>query len=136
MRLVGFAYAGVRPEIMGYGPVPSTKKVFARTGLTMNDMGLVELNEAFAVQAIIFMKELGLKVPDDPRLNPWGGSIAFGHPLAASGPRLMIHLMQEFAERPEVRFGLATMCVGLGQGGSVIWENLQTAAAKDSAVKE
>jgi acetyl-CoA acyltransferase len=79
MRLVGFAYAGVRPEIMGYGPVPSTKKVFARTGLTMNDMGLVELNEAFAVQAIIFMKELGLKVPDDPRLNPWGGSIAFGH---------------------------------------------------------
>jgi acetyl-CoA acyltransferase len=136
MRLVGFAYAGVRPEIMGYGPVPSTKKVFARTGLTMNDMGLVELNEAFAVQAIIFMKEFGLKCPDDPRLNPWGGSIAFGHPLAASGPRLMIHLMQEFTQRPDVRYGLATMCVGLGQGGSVIWENLQMAAAKGSRAKE
>jgi acetyl-CoA acyltransferase len=131
MRLVGFAYAGVRPEIMGYGPVPSTKKVFARTGLSMNDIGLVELNEAFAVQAIIFMKEFGLKFPDDPRLNPWGGSIAFGHPLAASGPRLMIHLMHEFAARPDVRYGLATMCVGLGQGGSVIWENLQTTATQD-----
>jgi acetyl-CoA acyltransferase len=129
MRLTGFAYAGVRPEIMGYGPVPSTQKVFARTGLSMKDIGLVEINEAFAVQAVVFMKEFGLKFPTDERMNPWGGSIAFGHPLAASGPRLMIHLMHELAERPEVRYGLATMCVGLGQGGSVLWENLQTAGA-------
>jgi len=118
---------------MGYGPVPSTKKLFARTGLSMNDVGLIELNEAFAVQAIIFMREFGLKFPDDPRMNPWGGSIAFGHPLAASGPRLMIQLMHQFAERPEVRYGLATMCVGLGQGGSVLWENLQTTAQPSAA---
>ncbi|HDM75099.1 MAG TPA: acetyl-CoA C-acyltransferase, partial [Deltaproteobacteria bacterium] len=83
------------------------------------------LNEAFAVQALIFMKEFKLKMPDEPRLNPWGGAIAFGHPLASSGPRLMCHLMHEFAENPEARYGLTTMCVGLGQGGSVIWENLQ-----------
>jgi len=133
MKLVGFAYAGVKAEIMGYGPVPSTKKLFARTGLSMNDVGLIELNEAFAVQAIIFMREFGLKFPDDPRMNPWGGSIAFGHPLAASGPRLMIQLMHQFAERPEVRYGLATMCVGLGQGGSVLWENLQTTAQPSAA---
>jgi acetyl-CoA acyltransferase len=133
MKLVGFAYAGVKAEIMGYGPVPSTKKLFARTGLSMNDIGLIELNEAFAVQAIIFMREFGLKFPDDPRMNPWGGSIAFGHPLAASGPRLMIHLMHEFAEHPDVRYGLATMCVGLGQGGSVLWENLQTTAQPSAA---
>jgi acetyl-CoA acyltransferase len=129
MRLTGFAYAGVRPEIMGYGPIPSTKKVLARAGLSMNDIGIVELNEAFAVQAVVFMQEFGLKLPVDERLNPWGGSIAFGHPLAASGPRLMIHLMHQFAERPDARYGMATMCVGLGQGGSVIWENLQAAGA-------
>jgi acetyl-CoA acyltransferase len=125
MRLVGYAYAGVRPEIMGYGPIPSTKKVFQSTGLTMDDIGLIELNEAFAVQCIIFMKEFGLKFPVDERLNPFGGSIAFGHPLAGSGPRLMMHLMQGFAERPDVRYGLTTLCVGLGQGASAIWENLQ-----------
>ncbi|HBZ54199.1 MAG TPA: acetyl-CoA C-acyltransferase [Syntrophobacteraceae bacterium] len=133
MKLAGFAYAGVKAEIMGYGPVPSTKKLFARTGLSMADIGLIELNEAFAVQAIIFMREFGLNLPDDPRMNPWGGSIAFGHPLAASGPRLMIHLMHQFAEHPDVRYGLATMCVGLGQGGSVLWENLQTTAQPSAA---
>ena len=124
MRLVGYAYAGVKPEIMGYGPIPSTKKLFAQTGLSMDDMGLIELNEAFAVQCLVFMKEFGLKTPDDERLNPLGGAIAFGHPLASSGPRLMMHLLHLFAARSEVRYGLTTLCVGLGQGGSVIWENL------------
>jgi acetyl-CoA acyltransferase len=92
----------------------------------MNDIGLIELNEAFAVQCIAFMREFSLKCPDEPRLNPWGGAIAFGHPLASSGVRLMIHLMHEFAEKPQVHYGLTTMCVGLGQGGSVIWENPQS----------
>ncbi len=125
MRLVGYAYVGVKPEVMGLGPIPATKKVLQRTGLKLDDIGVIELNEAFAVQCIVFMKEFGLKLPNDERLNPWGGAIALGHPLAASGPRLMIHLMHLFQERPEVKYGLATMCVGLGQGGAVIWENLQ-----------
>ncbi len=124
MRLVGYAYAGVPPEIMGLGPVPATKKALQRTGLSIGDIGLIEMNEAFAVQCLVFMREFGFSTPDDERINPWGGAIAFGHPLASSGPRLMIHLMHLFQERPEVRYGLATMCVGLGQGGAVIWENL------------
>lgn len=126
MRLVGYAYAGVRPEIMGYGPIPSTKKLFAQTGLSMEDMSFVELNEAFAVQCLAFMKEFRLKMPDDERLNPLGGAIAFGHPLAASGPRLVMHLMHLFAAHPEAHYGLTTLCVGLGQGGSAIWENISS----------
>jgi acetyl-CoA acyltransferase len=126
MRLVGYAYSGVRPEIMGYGPVPATKKLLRRTGLSLDDIGLIELNEAFAVQCLVFMKELGLTMPEDDRLNPLGGAIAFGHPLAASGPRLLMHLMHLFSERPSVRYGLTTLCVGLGQGASAVWENLQT----------
>ena len=125
MRLVAYTYAGVRPEVMGLGPIPATHKVLKIAGLTIDQMDLIELNEAFAVQCIAFMEEFKLKRPDDPRLNPWGGAIAFGHPLASSGPRLMIHLMHEFAEDPKANYGLTTMCVGLGQGGSVIWENLQ-----------
>lgn len=125
MRLVSFAYAGVRPEVMGLGPIPATHKALKTAGLSMKDIGLIELNEAFAVQCLVFMKEFGLE-EEDPRLNPWGGAIAFGHPLAASGPRLMAHLMHLFGERPKVRYGMTTMCVGLGQGGTVIWENLQT----------
>jgi len=124
MRLVGYAYTGVKPEIMGYGPVPATRRLFARTGLTMDDMGLIEINEAFAVQCLVFMHEFGLKMPEDERVNPLGGAIAFGHPLAASGPRLVLHLMHLFAAHPEVRHGLAALCVGLGQGAAAIWENL------------
>jgi acetyl-CoA acyltransferase len=124
MRLVAYTYAGVRPEVMGLGPIPATHRVLKIADLTMDDIGLIELNEAFAVQCIAFMKEFNLRSPDDPRLNPWGGAIAFGHPLASSGPRLMTHLMHEFAEHSEVKYGLATMCVGLGQGGAVVWENL------------
>ncbi len=130
MKLVAYTYAGVRPEVMGLGPIPATHKALKISGLSMDDIGLIELNEAFAVQCIAFMREFKLKWPDEPRLNPWGGAIAFGHPLASSGPRLIIHLMHEFAENPRVNYGLATMCVGLGQGGSVIWENLLNKSEK------
>ena len=131
MELKAFAYAGVRPEIMGIGPIPATHKALKIAGMTIDDIGLIELNEAFAVQAIAFMKEFGLTFPDDPRLNIYGGAIAFGHPLASSGVRLACHLMHAFAEHPEVKYGLTTMCVGLGQGGSVIWKNLQRNGKKE-----
>ena len=124
MKLVGYAYAGVRPEIMGLGPVPAVRKLFSATGLTMDDMSFIELNEAFAVQCVVFMKEFGLEIPGDVRLNPWGGAIALGHPLAGSGPRLVLHMLHLFREHPEARYGLTTLCVGLGQGGAAIWENL------------
>lgn len=122
MRLVGFAFAGVQPEVMGLGPVPSTEKALSRAGLTIDDIGLFELNEAFAVQVLSFTDHFGI-ADDDPRVNPWGGAIAIGHPLAASGVRLMIQLARQFEQRPDVRYGLTAMCVGLGQGGSMIWEN-------------
>jgi acetyl-CoA acyltransferase len=125
MELKSFAYAGVKPEIMGIGPIPATHKALKVAGLTIDDIGLVELNEAFAVQAVAFMKEFGLQFPNDPRLNIYGGAIAFGHPLASSGVRLACHMMHAFAEHPEVKYGLTTMCVGLGQGGTVVWKNLQ-----------
>ncbi|NIJ03742.1 acetyl-CoA C-acyltransferase [Frigoribacterium faeni] len=122
MRLVSFAYAGVEPEIMGIGPVPSTEKALRKAGLTIDDIGLFELNEAFAVQVLSLLDHFGID-DDDPRVNPWGGAIAVGHPLASSGVRLMIQLARQFEQHPEVRYGLTAMCVGLGQGGSVIWEN-------------
>lgn len=122
MRLVSFAYAGVQPEIMGIGPIPSTEKALRKAGLTIDDIGLFELNEAFAVQVISLLDHFGI-ADDDARVNQWGGAIALGHPLAASGVRLMIQLAAQFAERPDVQYGLTAMCVGLGQGGSVIWEN-------------
>src|SRR6187402_747434 len=122
MRMVSFAFAGVEPEIMGIGPVPSTEKALRKAGLTIGDIGLFELNEAFAVQVLSLLDHFGI-ADDDPRVNQWGGAIALGHPLAASGVRLMIPLAAQFAERPDVRYGLTAMCVGLGQGGSVIWEN-------------
>jgi acetyl-CoA acyltransferase len=122
MRMVSFAYAGVEPEIMGIGPVPSTEKALRKAGLEINDIGLFELNEAFAVQVLSLLDHFGIE-DDDPRVNPWGGAIAIGHPLASSGVRLMIQLARQFEEHPEVRYGLTAMCIGLGQGGSVIWEN-------------
>lgn len=122
MRLVSFAYAGVDPEVMGLGPVPATQKALDRAGLTIDDIGLVEINEAFAVQVLSFLDAFGI-ADDDPRVNPYGGAIAVGHPLASSGVRLMTQLARQFAEHPEVRYGITTMCVGLGQGGTVIWEN-------------
>lgn len=122
MRMVSFAFAGVEPEIMGIGPVPSTEKALKKAGLAISDIGLFELNEAFAVQVLSLLDHFGID-DDDPRVNQWGGAIAMGHPLASSGVRLMIQLAAQFAEHPEVRYGLTAMCIGLGQGGSVIWEN-------------
>jgi len=122
MRMVSFAFAGVEPEIMGIGPVPSTEKALRKAGLTIDDIGLFELNEAFAVQVLSLLDHFGID-DEDPRVNQWGGAIAIGHPLASSGVRLMIQLAAQFAERPDVQYGLTAMCVGLGQGGSVIWEN-------------
>jgi acetyl-CoA acyltransferase len=122
MKLVGFGFAGVAPEVMGIGPIPSTEKALARTGLTIDDIGLFELNEAFAVQVLAFLDHYGI-ADDDPRVNPYGGAIALGHPLASSGVRLMTQLAREFEEHPEVRYGLTAMCVGFGMGATTIWEN-------------
>ena len=129
MRWVASAVAAVDPTIMGIAPVPATQKALEKAGLTMDDMDLVELNEAFAVQALYFMERMGMGW-DDARVNRWGGSIAYGHPLAASGPRLVAFLAGLFKEDPQARYGLTTMCVGRGQGYSIIWENLQ--GAKES----
>lgn len=122
MRLVGYGFAGVDPAVMGVGPIPSTERALASTGLSISDIGLFELNEAFAVQVLAFLDHYGI-ADDDPRVNQYGGAIALGHPLASSGVRLMTQLARQFAEHPEVRYGLTAMCVGLGQGGTVIWEN-------------
>ncbi|MGP7961048.1 thiolase family protein [Sanguibacter sp. A247] len=122
MRLVSFAYAGVDPEVMGLGPIPSTERALRNAGLTIDDIGLIEINEAFAIQVLAFCDHFGL-ADDDARLNPDGGAIAVGHPLASSGVRLMTQLARHFAAHPEVRYGLTTMCVGLGMGGTVVWEN-------------
>jgi acetyl-CoA acyltransferase len=121
-KLVTYAFAGVEPEVMGYGPVPATIKALAKAGLTIADIGAFEVNEAFAVQVIAFLDHFGI-ADDDARVNPYGGAIAVGHPLASSGIRLMLNLARTFEERPEVRYGLTTMCIGLGMGGTVIWEN-------------
>lgn len=123
MRLVSYAFAGVDPEVMGVGPIPSTERALRLAGLSISDLGLFEINEAFAVQVLAFLEHFGI-ADDDPRVNPYGGAIAFGHPLASSGVRLMTQLAREFGERPDVRYGVTTMCVGLGMGGTVIWENL------------
>jgi acetyl-CoA acyltransferase len=122
MTMVSFGFAGVEPEVMGLGPIPSTQKALDKAGLSIEDVGLFELNEAFSVQVLSFLDHYGI-ADDDPRVNPWGGAIALGHPLAASGVRLMIQLARQFETRPDVRYGLTAMCVGLGQGGSILWEN-------------
>ena len=122
MKMVSFAFAGVEPEVMGYGPVPSTLKALDKAGLKIEEIGLIEINEAFAVQVLSFLDYFGI-ADDDPRVNPWGGAIAMGHPLASSGVRLMNQLARHFEENSQVRYGMTTMCIGLGMGGTVIWEN-------------
>jgi acetyl-CoA acyltransferase len=122
MRMVSFAFAGVEPEIMGIGPIPSTEKALKKAGLSIDDIGLFEINEAFAVQVLSFLDHFGI-ADDDPRVNPYGGAIAFGHPLASSGVRLMNQLARAFDQNPHVRYGITTMCIGLGMGGTVVWEN-------------
>ena len=121
-RMVTFAFAGVEPEVMGYGPVPSTIKALDKAGLTIKDIGAFEVNEAFAVQVLAFLDHFGI-ADDDPRVNPYGGAIAVGHPLASSGVRLMLNLARTFEEKTDVRYGITTMCIGLGMGGTIIWEN-------------
>ena len=128
-KMVTFAFAGVEPEIMGYGPVPSTLKALKQAGLKIEDIGAFEINEAFAVQVIAFLDHFGI-ADDDPRINPYGGAIAVGHPLASSGVRLMLNLARTFEAQPEVRYGITTMCIGLGMGGTVIWENPNFKGAK------
>ncbi|HEY9376720.1 MAG TPA: acetyl-CoA C-acyltransferase [Jiangellaceae bacterium] len=122
MRLVSYSFAGVEPEFMGVGPVPATDKALEHAGLSMDDIGLIEINEAFAVQVLAFLDHYGM-ADDDLRVNPYGGAIALGHPLASSGVRLMNQLARAFEDRPEVRYGITTMCVGIGMGGTVVWEN-------------
>ncbi len=122
MRLVAFSYVGVEPHLMGLGPVPATERLLERTGVTLDEIGLFELNEPFAVQVLSWCDGLGVE-PDDPRLNPYGGAIACGHPLAATGIRLMAQLAHGFGEQPDVRYGLTALCVGLGMGAALLWEN-------------
>ena len=123
MRLVAYAFAGVEPELMGLGPVPATRKALERAGVSLDEIGLFELNEPFAVQVLTWCDALGVD-PEDERLNPYGGAIACGHPLAATGVRLLAQLAYGFRERPETRYGLTALCVGMGMGAALVWENL------------
>jgi acetyl-CoA acyltransferase len=123
MRLVSFAYAGVEPELMGLGPIPATERALQRADVDLDAVGLFELNEPFAIQVLSWCDALGI-APDDPRLNPYGGAIACGHPLAATGVRLLAQLAYGFRERPEVRYGLTALCIGMGMGAAILWENL------------
>ncbi|MCT8125702.1 3-oxoadipyl-CoA thiolase [Alishewanella sp. BS5-314] len=124
-RILGTAVAGVAPRIMGFGPAPAVKKVLALTGLALQQMDVIELNEAFAAQALALTRDLGL-ADDDARVNPNGGAIALGHPLGASGARLVISALQQL-ERSGGRYGLCTMCIGVGQGIAMIIERLEAA---------
>ncbi len=123
MRLVGFAFAGVEPELMGIGPIPATERVLAQAGLSIDDIGLFEVNEPFAVQVLSWCDGMGV-TPDDPRLNPYGGAIACGHPLAATGVRLMAQLAYGMKERPDVQYGLTALCIGMGMGAALLWERV------------
>ena len=120
-RVVATAVAGVHPDVMGIGPVPAVRKVLARAGLETGDLDVIEINEAFASQAVACMDELGL---DPARVNPNGGAIALGHPLGASGARLVTMVVHELA-RTGGRYGLATMCIGVGQGIATIVERIE-----------
>ena len=121
-RILGMASAGVEPRLMGIGPVPSANKLLQRLGLTMDDMDIIELNEAFASQSIAVLRDFGL-ADDDPRVNPQGGAIALGHPLGASGARLVTTATYQLMRNGGTR-ALCTMCVGVGQGGSVVIEKV------------
>ncbi len=124
MRLVAFAFAGVEPHLMGLGPVPATERVLAQAGITLDEVGLFELNEPFAVQVLSWCDGMGID-PTDERLNPYGGAIACGHPLAATGVRLMAQLAYGLERRPDTRYGLTALCIGMGMGAAVLWENLR-----------
>jgi len=123
LRLVSFAFAGVEPELMGMGPVPATKKVLEQAGLSIDQVDAFELNEPFAVQVLTWCEGTGVS-PDDERLNPYGGAIACGHPLAATGVRLVAQLTYAMRERPSSRYGLTALCVGMGMGAALLWERV------------
>lgn len=120
-RIASMAIAGVEPAVMGIGPVPASQKALKRAGISVQDLGLVELNEAFASQSLACMRDLDLN-PEIVNVN--GGSIAIGHPLGASGTRISATLIHEMQKRPNVKFGLATMCIGVGQGAAIVYERL------------
>ncbi|HEY8338785.1 MAG TPA: acetyl-CoA C-acyltransferase, partial [Egibacteraceae bacterium] len=121
MRLVDYAFVGVEPETMGIGPIPATEKLLSRVGMDISDIDVIEMNEAFAVQCLAFLDHFG--IPEDaPHVNPYGGAIALGHPLAMSGARLTMQLAHYLDTHPDARYGLTTLCVGLGMGASVLWE--------------
>jgi acetyl-CoA acyltransferase len=130
LRLVGFAYAGVEPHLMGLGPVPATKRVLEQAGLSLEEVDLFELNEPFAIQVLTWCDGMGVS-PDDQRLNPYGGAIACGHPLAATGVRLVAQLAYGLRER-KGRYGLTALCIGMGMGAAVLWENLQPGSRTSS----
>jgi acetyl-CoA acetyltransferase family protein len=121
-RVVGMATAGLAPRIMGMGPAPATRKVLELTGLTLAQMDVIELNEAFAAQGLAVLRDLGLQ-DDDPRVNAWGGAIALGHPLGASGARLATTAVNQLHQRGG-RYALCTMCIGVGQGIAVVLERV------------
>ena len=121
-RVVGMATAGVAPRIMGIGPAPATQKLLAQTGISLDQIDVIELNEAFAAQGLAVLRQLGLK-DDDPRVNPNGGAIALGHPLGASGARLAITAVNQL-HRTGGRYALCTMCIGVGQGIAVLLERV------------
>ena len=123
LRLVSCAFAGVEPELMGMGPVPATKKVLEHAGLSIDQVDAFELNEPFAVQVLTWCEGMGIS-PDDERLNPYGGAVACGHPLAATGVRLVAQLAYAMRERPSSRYGLTALCVGMGMGAALLWERV------------
>lgn len=122
MRFVDYVFVGVEPETMGYGPIPATDRLLERTGLTMDDVDVVFMNEAFAVQCVAFLDHFGLPI-DTTKVNPYGGAIAMGHPLAMSGARLTAELAYHFGTDDDARYGITTLCVGLGMGCAILWEN-------------
>ncbi|MBY6566441.1 acetyl-CoA C-acyltransferase, partial [Rhodococcus sp. BP-154] len=122
-KLVSWAVAGVPPRTMGIGPVPATEKALGRAGLTLDDMGVIELNEAFAAQTLAVLRTWNIE-PDDPRLNPHGSGISLGHPVGATGGRILATLLREMRRR-DTRYGLETMCIGGGQGLAAIFENVR-----------
>jgi acetyl-CoA acetyltransferase len=119
-RVVATAAVGVEPRLMGLGPVPATRQVLERAGLTLDAMDVIELNEAFAAQSLGCLRQLGI-ADDDPRVNPSGGAIALGHPLGMSGARLLLTAAHELIER-KGRYALCTMCIGVGQGMAMVLE--------------
>ena len=120
-KIRSIAVAGVPPRVMGIGPVPATQKALERAGVSLDDVGLIELNEAFAAQSLAVLYEWGMD-PEDERLNPNGGAISLGHPIGCSGARILTTLVHEMRRRPDMRYGLATMCIGVGQGIAMVLE--------------